>query len=78
MNKEYKIEMKFNGETFNEVTEDPKKAIMSFKQEMILTESYITITKGEAEFQRKLTLVQTRKIFNDEVALDIFINNILF
>ena len=78
MNKEYKIEMKFNGETFVEETEDLKKTIMSFKPEMLLTESYITITKGEAEFQRKLTLVQTRKLFNDDVALDIFINNLVF
>ncbi len=74
--KKYNIEMTFNGFTFNVKTNDLFKGILSLKPDELFTESYITITKGTAEFQKKLTLVQTRKLFNDEIALDIFINNL--
>jgi hypothetical protein len=74
----YKVEMIFNGETFLVKTNDLKEAIMSLKPEALQTELYITIQKGELEMTRKLTLVQGRKLFNDEMTLDIFITNLLF
>lgn len=74
----YMLEMIFNGVTFSRNTFDLKRAIIALKPEQLLTESYIIITKGDALFERKLTLVQGRKLFNDEQNLDIFINNLLF
>lgn len=72
----YDIEITFNGFTFNVKTNDLFNGILSLKPDELFTESYITIKKGEAEFQKRLTLVQTRKLFNDETSLEMFINNL--
>lgn len=70
------MELSVNGFTFMLKTSDLYNGILSLKPDDILTESYFIIRKGEGEYQKKLTLVQTRKLFNDETSLEMFINNL--
>ncbi len=74
----YDIEIKVNGEVLKDTSDNLKEAIQRMKPEFIHTEGYITITKGEAVFERMLNLVSMRKIFADEQQLEIFINNVMF
>jgi len=74
----YTLELTFNGETFTKNTDDLKKAFMSMKPEFVHTEGYITISKGDAVFQRKLDLVKLRKLFANPEELDMFVDTLLF
>jgi hypothetical protein len=69
--------VKFNGFEEEKRTDNIDEAILSFKPEMLMTEMYITAKKGEMVSERKLTLVQGRKLFNNESFRQIFINNLL-
>lgn len=73
----YHLTLNFNGETFTKRPKDIKKAILSLKPEMLLTEMYVTLKNKKDIRERKLTLIQGRKLFNNEDFLDIFINNLL-
>ena len=74
----YNLTLKFNGETFNKrPKEDIRQAILSVKPSVLLTEMYVTLKKGSDVRERKLNLVQGRKLFNNEDFLDIFIINLL-
>lgn len=73
----YNLTLNFNGETFTKRPKDIKKAILSLKPEMLLTEMYVTLKNKKDIRERKLTLIQGRKLFNNEDFLDIFINNLL-
>lgn len=72
----YRLTMNFNNDIFHCFTNDLKIAILSFKPEQLHTEGYIKIQKGEANFERKYSLVDLRKILNDEERLDIFISQL--
>lgn len=74
----YNLTLKFNGETFNKrPKEDIRQAILSVKPSVLLTEMYVTLKKGSDVRERKLNLVQGRKLFNNEDFLDVFIMNLL-
>lgn len=72
----YRLTMHFNNSVFHCFTNDLKVSILSFKPEQLHTEGYIKIQKGEAIFERKYSLVDLRKILNDEERLDIFISQL--
>jgi len=73
----YTLEMTFNGETFKTETEDLKEAFMDMKPEVVHTEGYISITKDNLVFQRKLDLVKLRKLFSHKETLDVFIDTLV-
>jgi len=73
----YTLEMKINGEVFTRTTNDLDEAIQDLKPEMVYIETYVTATKGKATSERKLNLIQSRKLFNDAMFRQIFINNLL-
>lgn len=72
----YKLEIVMNGKTFKKNTDDLKVTILDLKPINLATEMYITIVdnKTKGEFNKKLRLVDGRKLFNDEETLDLFIN----
>lgn len=76
--KAYAIEMFFNGAFFNAETDNLAETILSLKPEVLYTEIFITITKGEYVFDRKLTLTQGKRLFLSEEFMEVFISNILF
>lgn len=75
--KAYSLVFKFNGFTKKKFTDNLDEAIQAVKPPLLLTEMYVTAKKGDAVSERKLNLVQGRKLFNDSVFREVFINNLL-
>lgn len=73
----YKIRVSFNMRHFECETDDLKSAILSLKPSELLTEMYITITKGGNEFEQRLDKVTGNKLFRDQEFLDIYLNKIM-
>lgn len=73
----YTITANFNGKTFNTETDDVSKAIDELKPEQLLTEMYITVRGNELVSDRRLNLIQGRKLFANPEYKEIFINNLL-
>jgi hypothetical protein len=74
----YTLSISMNGEVIERKTNNLKKELQKFKPEQIFTEVYIVIDKGMANFVRRFTLPNAKKLFRDEQTLDIFLNNLLF
>jgi hypothetical protein len=75
--KPIKLEMFFNGLEFSTKTDDLKKAILKLKPEILYTEVYIKISKGEYVFERRFNLKQGKNLFINEDFLNVFVNNLL-
>lgn len=74
-----KLILKFNGETYEKrpkSEDDVKKAILSVKPEMMLTEMYITFKRGTDMRERRLPLHDARQLFNNEQYLEVFVINL--
>lgn len=75
--KKYDLTVSMNGEVFDFSTDDLKKSLQKFEPEQVHTEVYINIKRGLADFTKKLTLVAARKLFRDEIAIDMFVTNFI-
>lgn len=75
--KKYHILAKFNGEAFDFYTNDIEKGLLSIKPDQLLTDSFFTVIKGEDESERHLSLMQGRRVFQDDFYREVFINNLL-
>ena len=73
----YQVEIKMNGEVFKRKGVDLNETIMLLKPEFVLTQSFITVTYKKRTFERMLTVVDGRKLFNDETYREMFINNLI-
>ena len=73
----YSIKLIFNGLEFNKRSANIAKAIMEVKPEVLHTEMYVVIGKKGDTTERRLNLVQGRKLFMNDDFLEIFINNLL-
>jgi hypothetical protein len=69
---EYRLTLVLNGETLDCFTNNLKISLMSYARP-IATEGFITIKKGQAEFVKKMTLIQLKQLFADPQSLDIFL-----
>lgn len=75
--KPYSLEMVFNGLTFKKRTADLDKTIAALKPDMLHTEMYVTVKKGQYVFERRFNLRDARNLFSDPVMREVFINNLL-
>lgn len=75
--KKYELEMLFNGEKYKKSTDNIPEAILSFKPEFLHTELYVIVKEGKEVTDRRLNLVQGRKLFMNDDFLEVFINNLL-
>ncbi len=78
----YNLTLNFNGETFTKTLKSKspttiKKEILSLKPLVLLTEMYLTLQSGEDVRERKLNLLQGKKLFNDNDFLTVFTLNLL-
>lgn len=75
----YNLTLLMNGETIKKRTENIKDAILSLKPEVLVTEVYVNVQKvgSKDKTERKLNLIQGKKLFRDENFLDVFIMNLL-
>lgn len=70
--------MLFNGLKFLKKTNDIAETILKLKPDVLHTDIYVTVSKQkEILAERKLNLIQGRKLFLDEGFLQVFINNLL-
>lgn len=69
----------FNGETYKKRTDNIKDAILSLEPEVLLTEMYVIVQKTgvKDKIERRLNLIQGKRLFKNEDFLDVFINNLL-
>lgn len=75
--KKYSLQMKVNNETHTKLTDDLEAGIVLLKPDVVYTEMYMTAKAGNMVAERKLSLVQARKLFTDPTFRQIFINNLL-
>lgn len=76
----YNLTLLFNGETYKKRTSNIKEAILSLKPESLVTEVYVIVKpvgSKEDPTERKLNLIQGKRLFNNEDFLDVFIMNLL-
>jgi len=73
----YSIEMAFNGITRTLTTEYVEEAIASMQPDLLHTESYVTVRSGDFMAERRLSRVQTQRVFLDDVTRQVFVQNLL-
>lgn len=74
----YSITMIFNGKKFNKRNKSVNDAIMQVKPDVLLTEFYITVKKGKDNKREiRLSLRDGKKLFNNDLYREIFINNLM-
>jgi len=77
----YTLTGRINEIEFKKRTPDLKKTIMDLKPEFVFCDTYITLSKGSGKdkvvTERKLNLKQGKQLFNNEIFLDVFIDNLL-
>lgn len=74
----YDLIVSMNGEVFSVSTSDLKKELHKFTPEQVHTEVYINVKKGQADFIRRFSIQDAKKLFRDDDRKDVFITNILF
>lgn len=74
--KTYSLIAKFNGETYRKRTNDLNEAILALKPDWLHTEVFMTVKKGKVESERYLNMKQAKRVFNDDMTREIFINNL--
>lgn len=76
----YDVSVLMNGETYQSFTNNVRDFLESIKPELLFSEIYVTIKyKRDSEdeiIERKLNLVQGKRLFLDDVNMEIFINNL--
>jgi hypothetical protein len=75
--KTYTVWAKFNGEEITVKTNDIDEAIKAMKPSWLHTEVYFTVSKGKVSSERKLALVNAKRVFSDDLEREMFINNLL-
>lgn len=79
--KTYTVLIERNGETIKKRTKDIQKTIMESKPELLHTEVYITVSYGAGKdkqvSERKLNLIQGRRLYLIDTMMEVFINNLL-
>lgn len=74
----YSIQLTFNGKKFNKRNKSINDAIVSVKPEVLFTELYFSVRLGkDNERVMRLSLRDGKKLFNNDIYREIFINNLL-
>lgn len=69
--------MLFNGKVYKKAGDDLSEIILSMKPELMLTDAYLTLKYKKHIIERKLSKIQSHKLFNDEEFREVFINNLM-
>ena len=75
--KTYSLTATYNGETVKKSTDNLDETIKELRPDWLHTEMYLTVKKGKQVAERRVKLVDAKKIFNNEVNREVFINNLL-
>lgn len=78
--KTFQLKGKINEVTFSKRTSDIKKTLLELKPDFVYTDTYFTLSTGTGAkkiiTERKLNLVQSKRLFNNEDVMDVFIQNL--
>ena len=79
--KVYTLKGRINETPFSKRTSDIKATLLALKPEFVFTDTYIVLSTGagasKITTERKLNLVQGKKLFNDEDYSTVFIQNLM-
>ena len=75
--KKYSLTAKFNGMVFKKRTDDLNETIKSLKPDWLHTEVYFTVKKDNTVAERRLSLIQAKRVFNVDINREVFINNLM-
>jgi hypothetical protein len=79
--KTFNLKGKINEVPFSKRTSDIKKTLLEIKPDFFYTDTYIGVSSGskmnKLETERKLSLTNSKRVFGDDVLMDIFVNNLL-
>ena len=70
--------MKFNDHVYSIQSDDVASAVFSVRPEFLFSELYMSIKADNMSLEREFTLVQGKRLFNNEDNLEIFTSNLLF
>lgn len=73
----YEVTAIINGQEIKASGDNLTELMYSIKPSQVLIESYITVKKGGLESTRNMSLYQTRRLFNDPVVMEVFVNTII-
>ncbi len=77
----YTLSGLINDIPFNVETDDIYETIKSLAPELILCDTYMTLSKGEGEDkivnEQRLNFTQSKRVFRDDISREIFVNNLL-
>jgi hypothetical protein len=76
--KEYNLTISFNDQIFTFDTDDLAESIMSVAPFQLKTRVLFLIKKGDLVCEKMLLLLQGRRLFMNKVALEVFINKLVF
>lgn len=74
--KKYRLDFYFNGDRFKKRTNDIDKTLLEVAPDQLYTEMYITAHFDDMKAERKLNLIEGRKLFRDDMFRQIFIQNL--
>lgn len=72
----YKVTLKFNGEEFSVTRDSLDEAIRAIDPVSLHTEVYVEVEHGDMRIERKLSLVQGKRLFVSDEHLEVFISNL--
>lgn len=75
--KTYSLTAKFNGTTVTKRTDDLNETIKSLKPDWLHTEVYMTVKKDKQVAERYLGLINAKRVFNNDINREVFINNLM-
>ena len=76
--KQYSLTIALNDQIFTIETDNLAEAIMSVAPRFLKTRVLINIKKGNLVCEKMLLLLEGRRIFRNKVALEVFINRLIF
>ena len=77
-NKKYNLTLSFNDQIFTVETDDLAESIMSVAPQFLKTRVLFLIKKGDLVCEKMLLLLQGRRLFMNKIALEVFINKLVF
>ena len=76
--KKYHLTLSFNDQTFEIDTDDLALSIMSVAPTFLKTRVLFKIKYGDLLCDKMLLLLQGKRLFRNKVALEVFINKLIF
>lgn len=75
--KQYPVTFIFNGETLKKRTSDIAATLLKIKPAILLTDMFVIVKDGQNLVERKLPRNFARRVFQDDIARQIFISNLM-